>query len=77
MNPAAKKSREATKRNRIWHTAELAAALYQNNQSEDGESDDGSQLTPSMSRQDTQEDTEESIPDIQPTTSRITKRPTD
>jgi hypothetical protein len=48
MNTGSGQSREAAERNRAWHTAELAAALYQ---LEDGAEDIDSdmQLTPSIS----------------------------
>jgi hypothetical protein len=48
MSTGSGQSREAAERNRAWHTAELAAALYQ---LEDGAEDVDSdlQLTPSIS----------------------------
>ena len=45
------KSRDAGERNKAWHMAELAAALYLNDQFDDGEDDADSQLTPSTSSQ--------------------------
>ena len=52
-----KKSRDAAERNRTWHTAELAAILYQNSDEveEVEEEEDETQLTPSITSQNKKE----------------------
>lgn len=55
-----KKSRDAAERNRTWHTAELAAILYQNSEEvEEEEEDDETPLTPSVNSQNKKGDDED------------------
>ena len=57
MSAGGNKSRDAGERNRAWHTAELAAALYQDDLTEEGVGDeDEAQLAPSMSTQEKGDD---------------------
>lgn len=80
MNSGTNKSREAGERNKIWHTAELAAALYQTSHLEDGEAEEDVQLTPSASNQVRLEDDNyraDEAPEMQQSSGRLTKRATD
>ena len=75
----ANKSREVERRNKIWHLAELAAALYQSGQLGDDESELGSQLTPSISSQYNEDDDEQNdeLYGAHPSSSRLRKAVTD
>ena len=72
-NVGTNKSREAGERNKVWHTAELAAALYQTGQLEEGEGErDGEvqQRTPSTSSQNLEEEVAEAVLYSAPITKR-------
>jgi hypothetical protein len=73
-----RKTKDVGERNKAWHTAELAAALYLSGQLEEGESDTFSQLAPSTSSHTWQEkDQDEVYQHPQASSSRLTKRITD
>jgi ankyrin repeat protein len=73
-----RKTRDVGERNRAWHTAELAAALYLAGQLEDSESDRLSQLAPSMNSLNRRESREQEVTTpTQASSSRVTKRPSD
>ena len=77
MSTGSNKSRDAGERNKVWHTAELAAALYQNGQLEEAESESDLQLTPSTNSQYKNEGNEQDDDDVQPSSSRIRKTVSD
>lgn len=71
-----RKTRDVSERNKAWHTAELAAALYLAGQLEDDESDSLSQLAPSThSRNQRESRYDEDL--VTASSSRPTKRMTD
>lgn len=69
------KSRDAIERNKAWHMAELAAALYQSGQLGEGDTESDVQLTPTISSQYNGygNDQDEGSYDTQPSSSRLTK----
>ena len=79
MSGSSNKTKDVRERNKAWHTAELAAALYQSGQLGESESESDLRHTPSISSQYNGDgyDHDDETTSAQPSSSRITKTMSD